>query len=268
MSSSWLSCWKSHAVVVAEHRSGTQHPAGRSAPHAATARSRGERHRRDSVRSVGSLVSGRVNRHQQVSSERDGTNSGSSVSDAQSVAVHPLGLCESDLVGGGTRIWAFAHVLPGARIGSDCNVCDGAFVEGGAVIGDRVTVKNHVLVWDRVTVEDDCFLGPNVVFTNDFRPRAEVKRGTEGFLPTTVRRGASIGANATIVCGIEIGSYAFVAAGSVVTRDVPDHALVAGNPARQVGWVCRCGARLDDEGVCGECASSYEQIVRGQGSAA
>jgi len=163
---------------------------------------------------------------------------------APSVFVHPQGLCESDSVGPGTRIWAFAHVLPGAVIGSDCNICDHAFIEGGAAIGSGVTIKNAVLVWDKVTIEDDVFVGPNAVFTNDLRPRAAIKRAREAWLPTLVHRGATIGANATIVCGVTIGEHAFVAAGAVVARDVAPHALVAGNPARFLGWVCTCGERL------------------------
>jgi acetyltransferase-like isoleucine patch superfamily enzyme len=174
-----------------------------------------------------------------------------------SVFVHPKGLCESDAVGPRTRVWAFAHVLPGAVVGADCNVCDHAFIEGGARIGDRVTVKNAVLVWDDVTVEDDVFLGPNVVFTNDLTPRAHVKKSRGDFLPTTVRTCATIGANATIVCGVTIGANAFVAAGAVVIRDVPDHALVAGNPARFIDWVCKCGSRLSPELTCPACARCY-----------
>jgi UDP-2-acetamido-3-amino-2,3-dideoxy-glucuronate N-acetyltransferase len=174
--------------------------------------------------------------------------------------VHAKGLNESDTVGDRTRIWAFAHVLPGARIGADCNVCDHAFVEGGAVIGDRVTIKNAVLVWNGVTVEDDVFLGPNMVFTNDFRPRAHVKKGPDEFAPTLVRAGATIGANATIVCGTVIGPDAFVAAGAVVNRDVPAHALVAGNPARVRGWVCRCGERLSEGLVCPADGTAYRLV--------
>jgi acetyltransferase-like isoleucine patch superfamily enzyme len=172
------------------------------------------------------------------------------------VFVHPMGLCESDTIGPRTRVWAFAHILPGAVVGADCNVCDNAFVEGGARLGDRVTVKNAVLVWDGVTVDDDVFLGPNAVFTNDLRPRAAIKKSRDEFVPTFVRRGATVGANATIVCGVTVGAHAFVAAGAVVTRDVPAHALVAGNPARQLGWVCTCGARLGDDLVC-ECGAKY-----------
>ncbi len=180
----------------------------------------------------------------------------------ESVFVHPRGLCESDLVGPRTRIWAFAHVLPGAQIGADCNVCDHVFVEGGARVGDRVTIKNAVLLWDGVTVEDDVFLGPNMVFTNDLRPRAAIKKGTQQFVPTRVREGATIGANATIVCGVTIGAHALVGAGTVVTRDVPAHALVVGSPARRVGWVCTCGADLGTDLTCG-CGRRYEAAGAG-----
>lgn len=183
-----------------------------------------------------------------------------------SVFVHPRGLCESADVGPGTRVWAFAHVMEGAVVGADCNIGDHAFIEGGARLGDRVTVKNAVLVWDKVTIEDEVFLGPNAVFTNDLRPRASVKRPRDELLPTLVRRGATVGAQATIVCGVVIGAHAFVAAGSVVNRDVPDHAFVAGNPARRRGWVCTCGSRLDDDLVCA-CGRRYRPAPGGPGLA-
>lgn len=174
------------------------------------------------------------------------------------VFVHPQGLCESSEVGEGTRVWAFAHVMKGAVVGSDCNVGGGAFIEAGAVVGDRVTIKNHVLVWDKVTVEDDVFLGPNAVFTNDMNPRAAFKKPAGAFLPTRVRRGASIGANATIVCGTTVGEGSFVGAGSVVTRDVPSYAVVVGNPAQRIGWMCACGERLANDLRC-RCGRAYEQ---------
>ena len=173
------------------------------------------------------------------------------------VRVHPQGLCESGTVGAGTRVWAFAHVLAGARIGRDCNICDCAFVEDGAVLGDRVTVKNATLVYAGVTCEDDVFLGPNVVFTNDLRPRAAIKKGQEGLLPTLVRQGATLGAGVVVVCGLTVGRFAFAAAGAVIVSDVPDHAFVAGNPARPRGWVCECGDRLDEHYVCRSCATLY-----------
>jgi acetyltransferase-like isoleucine patch superfamily enzyme len=181
------------------------------------------------------------------------------------VFVHPHGLCESDHVGPGTRVWAFAHVLPGAVIGTDCNICDHAFVEGGARLGDNVTVKNGVLVWDGVEVGNDVFLGPAMVFTNDLTPRADVKKSAAEFVRTGVHDGATIGANATIVCGVTIGERAFVAAGAVVTRDVAAHALVAGNPARRIGWVCTCGARLDDALRCTSCGSGFRVLSEDAG---
>ncbi len=182
----------------------------------------------------------------------------------ESVFVHERALCESDDVGPGTRVWAFAHVMAGATIGSGCNICDHAFIESGVVIGDNVTVKNHVLIWDRVMIEDDVFLGPGAVFTNDPAPRAAHKKPPERFLPTLVRRGATIGANATIVCGVTIGPSSFVGAGSVVTKDVAAHGLVAGNPARRIGWVCECGLKLPENLAC-SCGFRYRPAGRGRG---
>jgi len=180
----------------------------------------------------------------------------------RSVFIHEKALCESEEIGARTRVWAFAHVMPGARIGTDCNVCDHAFIETGAVVGDRVTVKNNVLIWDKVTVEDDVFLGPNAVFTNDLDPRAMVKKAPSKLVPTLVQRGATIGANATIVCGVTIREYAFVGAGAVVTKDVPPHALVLGIPARRAGWICRCGRRLPKDLKC-ECGRRYRRAGDG-----
>ena len=149
--------------------------------------------------------------------------------------VHDKGLCESPHIGEGTRVWAFAHVLPGARIGADCNICDHVFVENDVVLGDRVTVKCGVQLWDGVRLADDVFVGPNVTFTNDMYPRSKVY--PESFAQTVVGPGASLGANSTILPGVSIGRQAMVGAGAVVTRDVPAHAIVAGNPARIIGYV-------------------------------
>lgn len=167
--------------------------------------------------------------------------------------VHPKGMCDAKTVGEGTRIWAFAHVMAGASIGNHCNVGEQCFVEDGATVGNGCTIKNGVSVWRGVTLGDEVFVGPAAVFTNDYTPRAFVKKGPEALLPTVVERGATIGANATIVCGIRIGEYAFVAAGAVVTRDVPPYALVMGNPARVVGTVCRCGKKQSGDTVCPSC---------------
>ncbi len=161
------------------------------------------------------------------------------------VFVHEKGLCESTEVGEGTRIWAHAHVMKGASVGRGCNIGEGSFVERGAVVGNHCTIKNGVSVWDKVTCEDYVFLGPDSCFTNDFLPRAAFKKDPETeFRATRIREGASIGANATIVCGVTIGRHAMVGAGAVVTRDVPDFGLVVGSPARRIGWVGRYGNRL------------------------
>jgi acetyltransferase-like isoleucine patch superfamily enzyme len=172
------------------------------------------------------------------------------------VFVHEHALLETDKVGAGTRIWAFAHVLSGARIGLGCNVCDHVFIEDNVSIGDGVTVKNGVLIFDGVTIEDQVFIGPGTVFTNDRVPRVSSARQPPRLLPTVVRRGASIGANVTVLCDLTIGARAFVGAGSVVTGDVPPHGLVIGNPARRVGWVCSCGQRLSSSLRC-ECGRSF-----------
>jgi len=167
---------------------------------------------------------------------------------------HPYALVESDDIGHGTRVWAFAHVMPGARIGNDCNIGDHAFVEGGASIGNGVTLKNGVCVWEGVHLGDGVFVGPYAGFTNDRWPRSARNTAVpevagryadkSWLLATQVEEGASIGANATVLCGITIGAYALVAAGAVANRDVAAHSLVAGSPARHIGWVCCCGQRL------------------------
>jgi UDP-2-acetamido-3-amino-2,3-dideoxy-glucuronate N-acetyltransferase len=154
---------------------------------------------------------------------------------AQQHFAHPDARVETGAIGPRTRIWAFAHVLAGARIGADCNICDHTFIEGGAEIGDRVTIKCGVQLWEGVTIEDDVFVGPNATFTNDPFPRS--KRQPVSYARTRVRRGASIGANATILPGITIGSEAMIGAGAVVTRDVPARAIVVGNPGYVTGYM-------------------------------
>jgi acetyltransferase-like isoleucine patch superfamily enzyme/dTDP-4-dehydrorhamnose 3,5-epimerase-like enzyme len=148
---------------------------------------------------------------------------------------HPNALIETKNIGKNTRIWAFAHILPGAVIGDDCNVCDHTFIENDVVIGDRVTIKSGVQLWDGITLEDDVFIGPNATFTNDLFPRS--KQYPKSFIRTVIRKGASIGANATILPGLTIGQCAMVGAGAVVTNDIPPFAIVVGNPARITGYV-------------------------------
>ncbi len=158
--------------------------------------------------------------------------------------VHPSACVdESCTIGAGTRIWHFCHVMSGARIGCDCVLGQNVFVAGGAVVGSRVRVQNNVSIYDGVVVEDDVFLGPSCVLTNVSTPRAGIDRRSH-FEPTLLRRGATIGANATVVCGVTVGRHAFVAAGAVVTRSVPDYALIVGVPGRPAGWMGRHGERL------------------------
>jgi acetyltransferase-like isoleucine patch superfamily enzyme/dTDP-4-dehydrorhamnose 3,5-epimerase-like enzyme len=150
---------------------------------------------------------------------------------------HQTSICESEKIGENTRLWAFTHVLPGAQIGKDCNICDQVFIENDVVVGDRVTIKSGVQLWDGIRISDDVFVGPNVTFTNDKFPRS--KNYPEKFPTTTVNRGASIGANATILPGIDLGEGCMIGAGSVVTKSVPPFAIVYGNPARIQGYVER-----------------------------
>lgn len=171
--------------------------------------------------------------------------------------VDPLARCDSDTVGAGTVIWPFAHVSAGAVVGRSCKIGEHSYLEGGSTIGDRVTVKNGALIWRGVHVDDDVFLGPRVTFTNDLRPRAHQRVADDDLLPTTVRSGASLGASVTVVCGVTIGEHAMIGAGTLVHEDVPAHALVVGVPGRRIGWVCRCGRRLDDRHRCG-CGRRHE----------
>lgn len=179
---------------------------------------------------------------------------GESPDTGQEYFKHAQALVETTRIGRGTRVWAFAHILPGAVIGDDCNICDGVFIENDVVVGNRVTVKCGVQLWDGVRLEDDVFVGPNATFTNDLFPRSQQRPAS--FIETRVRRGASIGANATLLAGVEIGEGAMVGAGSVVTRSVPQKAIVVGNPARVTGYVDRASGEPRTEPVGGADAAN------------
>ncbi|MFQ5412892.1 MAG: acyltransferase [Phycisphaerae bacterium] len=184
------------------------------------------------------------------------------------VWVHPTAICASDRVGPGTHVWAFAHVMGDAQIGARCNICDHVFIESGVTIGDGVTVKNRSLLFEGVTLEDHVFVGPGVIFTNDRYPRSarmpevadHYSDKAHWLVPIVVEHGASVGAGATIVAGVRIGAFAMVGAGAVVTRDVPAHRLVAGRPAKPVGWVCLCGEPLRDGLTCARCGRTHELV--------
>ncbi len=173
---------------------------------------------------------------------------------------HPNAIVESSNIGRGTRIWAFSHVLERAVIGDNCNIGEGCFIENDVIIGSSVVVKNNISIWDGITIENNVFLGPGAVLTNDLFPRAK-----KYCMPvrTFLKRGASIGANATIICGITVGEYAMIGAGSVVTKDVPAYSLVYGNPARFMSWICVCADKLnfdeEDELDCA-CGRKYRKI--------
>lgn len=168
---------------------------------------------------------------------------------------------EGARIGADTRIWHFCHVMGGATIGERCSLGQNVFVAGNVTIGNNVKIQNNVSIYEGVRLEDDVFCGPSMVFTNVKTPRSAFPRNTShDYAPTVVKRGASIGANATIVCGVTLGEWSLVAAGAVVTKDVPAYALVAGVPARQLGWVCECGESLaleTDRATCGSCGRAY-----------
>ncbi|HLK47111.1 MAG TPA: DapH/DapD/GlmU-related protein [Bryobacteraceae bacterium] len=166
------------------------------------------------------------------------------------------------VIGAGTKIWHFCHVMKNSRIGERCNIGQNVVISPDVVIGTNVKIQNNVSVYTGCILEDDVFCGPSMVFTNVVNPRSHVVRRDE-YKTTLVKRGASLGANSTVVCGTTIGRYAFIGAGSVVTRDVPDYGLAYGNPARLRGWMCACGIKLDfkagDSAVCTACGSSYRK---------
>jgi len=184
------------------------------------------------------------------------------VSAPSGVYVHPSALLDEPAqVGEGTRIWHFSHIMAGAVLGRGCNLGQNVFVAGSVRLGNNVKVQNNVSIYDGVVCEDDVFLGPSCVFTNVRTPRSHVNRRGE-YTTTLVKRGASVGANATIVCGVTVGEFALIGAGAVVTSDVAPHALMLGVPARRKGWACWCGAVLPDAeqgGTCGECGRSYHR---------
>jgi UDP-2-acetamido-3-amino-2,3-dideoxy-glucuronate N-acetyltransferase len=177
---------------------------------------------------------------------------------------HESSYIDADVViGDGTKIWHFCHVMSGSRIGRRCNIGQNVVISPAVVIGDNVKIQNNVSIYTGVILEDDVFCGPSMVFTNVVNPRSHVSRKDE-YRRTLVRRGASLGANCTIVCGHDVGAYAFVGAGAVVTRDVPDYALVVGTPARITGWMCACGVSLSKGSTppksaqCASCGTRYE----------
>ncbi|HEY6808576.1 MAG TPA: DapH/DapD/GlmU-related protein [Gemmatimonadales bacterium] len=180
------------------------------------------------------------------------------------VYVHPSSFVDQGaVVGAGSKIWHFSHIMPGAVIGERCNLGQNVVVMPGTRLGNNVKVQNNVSIYEGVELEDDVFCGPSCVFTNVLNPRSHVSRKHE-YRRTLVRRGASIGANATIVCGVTLGEYAFIGAGAVVTSDVPAYGLMVGVPARRVGWMCQCGERLTPAGgaaACAACGARYAEAA-------
>jgi len=177
-------------------------------------------------------------------------------------AHHSAEIDEGANIGSGTKIWHFSHILSGSQIGKNCNIGQNVVIGPDVTIGKQCKIQNNVSIYKGVILEDGVFCGPSMVFTNVYNPRAEIRKMDQA-RPTLVKKGATIGANATIVCGITLGRYSFIGAGAVVTKDVPDHALVAGNPGKQIGWVCECGERLDGDMKCAFCGKSYRECDSG-----
>lgn len=163
---------------------------------------------------------------------------------------------EGATIGEQTRIWHFSHIMGGAVVGAKCNIGQNVFIDSNVRIGNQCKIQNNVSIYKHVTLEDKVFCGPSMVFTNVFNPRAHIPRMHEA-RPTLIREGASLGANCTVICGVSIGRYAFIGAGSVITKDVPDYALVYGNPSKIRGWVCECGTKLNAAYVCCTCKKTY-----------
>ncbi len=186
--------------------------------------------------------------------------------------IHPTSIVDQPVeIGDGTKIWHFCHIMQGAKIGNNCSFGQNVFVGSKVTIGNNVKVQNNVSIYDNVFIEDDVFCGPSMVFTNVVNPRSHIIRKHE-YRDTFIRRGASIGANATIVCGITLGKFCFIGAGAVINKDVPPYALMVGVPARQIGWMCHCGVRLSlparveqsVEGTCLNCGSQYMLLPEGR----
>lgn len=172
---------------------------------------------------------------------------------------HPTAVIDPNVhIGAKTKIWHFSHLMPACRIGTECNIGQNVVIGSHVIIGNGCKIQNNVSVYEGVTLEDDVFCGPSMVFTNVYNPRAEIRK-MDQIRPTLVKKGATIGANATIICGITLGRYSFIGAGTLVNRNVPDHALVAGNPGQQIGWACQCGERLDDGLKCKRCGKKYKK---------
>lgn len=178
--------------------------------------------------------------------------------------IHESSYIDDDvIIGANTKVWHFCHIQSGARIGENCSLGQNVNIANNVRVGDDVKIQNNVSVYEGVELEDGVFCGPSCVFTNDLTPRARYPKGSVAYKRTLVREGASIGANATIVCGHSIGRNAMIAAGAVVTRDVPDHALMAGIPARQIGFVCECGQRLSSSLNCDSCGREFKETQSG-----
>jgi acetyltransferase-like isoleucine patch superfamily enzyme len=172
--------------------------------------------------------------------------------------INPTSLVDAGVkIGAGTKIWHFSHIIAGCQIGENCSIGQNVVIGPDSIIGKGCKIQNNVSIYKGVKLEDFVFCGPSAVFTNVINPRAEIKRMSE-IKPTLVKKGATLGANCTIVCGHTIGSYAFIAAGAVITKDVPDYALMTGNPARQQGWICQCGNKLTDKCQCPQCGTKYK----------
>jgi acetyltransferase-like isoleucine patch superfamily enzyme len=181
----------------------------------------------------------------------------------KNIFIHKDAVVESSHIGDGTRIWRNVHVLPGAVIGKNCNVCEGCYIESRVKIGNGVTIKNNVAIWDNITIEDDVFIGPAAVFTNDYVPRAQNKKGPDDLDGIVIKKGATIGANATIVCRTTINEYAFIGAGSVVTKDVLPYLVVFGNHAKFRGFMCQCAKRIPKGKSSYVCVCGRKYAIQG-----